>query len=104
MQMIELSAAERARRTQVEPLRGHDGALLARLIAPCRELQRDARDQPFKCPVKFVQHFLCLTSLAHASGLLRKLEHRGVIQCVRRGTVSRGDVKGVATLWRFKEL
>jgi hypothetical protein len=101
--MQALSPAERARRANVEPLPGHDGIFLAKLIALCRELQRDMGDQAFKCPVRFVQHFLELNDVAHASNLLRSLERRSVLKCVRRGSATKDNVPGQPSLYRFRE-
>jgi len=99
------TAAERALRADPQPLADHhDGRLAGRLIALCRELQRDAGDgQPFSCPVRFAQSFLRVGQIAQASGLLRTLEFRGILQCVRRGTMTRGEIRGLPTLYRFKE-
>ena len=101
--MTPLSAADRARRAKVQPFDGYDGLLLARLAVLCRELQRDAGDQPFRCPVRFVQAFFDLGQVAHASNLLRQLEVRDLIKCVRRGTQTKGDVRGVPSLYRLNE-
>jgi len=100
---VSVTAIERAHRAQVQPLPGFQGGLLAKLIVLLRELQADAGEKAFICPVKLAMHFLQLTSLAHASGLLRSLEYRGILYCVKRGTATRGDVQGTPTLWRFIE-
>jgi hypothetical protein len=100
---MNFSAAERARRADPQALPRHDGIFLARLIALARELQRDARGEPFGLAVKFAQNFLELPELASASRLLRELERRHVLECVRRGTRDTPEAKGVPSLYRFNE-
>jgi hypothetical protein len=96
-----LSPAERARQANPEPLDGHDGQLLALVAALCRELQHDVgENQSFRCPVRFVQNFLRLGQLSHASGLLRELERRGMLRCVQRGTRTTPDERGQPSLYR----
>jgi hypothetical protein len=77
------------------------GALLSRLVVLARELQADAGTAPFKLPVRFVSDYLQIGDNTRASGLLRTLEYRGILHCVRRGTATKGDVPGVPTLWRL---
>jgi hypothetical protein len=75
--------------------------LLALVAALCRELQYDVGDnQPFRCPVRFVQNFLRLGQLSHASGLLRELERRQIIRCVERGIMTTPEQRGAPSLYR----
>jgi DNA-binding MarR family transcriptional regulator len=73
-----------------------------KLIALCRELARDAHGAPFRCAVGFVmKHFN--VDQTTASALLRHLERRGILICVRRGLKDTAEQKGTATLWKFRE-
>jgi hypothetical protein len=75
---------------------------LARLAALCRELQHDAGDRAFICPVNVVQQFLHLPWPNQANWLLHVLENEGVIECVERGIPNKPGQKGKPTLWRYK--
>jgi hypothetical protein len=50
-----------------------------------------------------VQHFVELDTVAHAGGVMRALERRDILQCVRRGTATKNDEKGVPSLYPFRE-
>jgi len=97
------SAFERARRLDPQPLPGPDGTELAQLICLGRELARDANGAPFTCAVRLVKGYFGLDDLSHASRLLRTLEGKGVLRCIRRDTPTRGDTIGTPTLWEFRE-
>jgi hypothetical protein len=101
--MRPLGAIDRARQVDPPSFEGHDGRALARLAVLARELQRDAGNDAFRLPVKLARDFCGLTSIAHAGGLLRSLEMRGILRCIKRGTATKGDVKGMPTLWRYNE-
>jgi hypothetical protein len=83
------------------PARDGDDAL-AKLAALCRELQRDARDRPFICPVNVAQQFLGLRWPSQANYLLHVLEEEKVIECFDRGAPNKPGQKGKPTLWLYK--
>jgi hypothetical protein len=96
------AACERARSAPafVPALDGNIEA--TKLAALCRELQREAQDRSFICPVGTVQQFLGLRWREQGRWLLRQLELNGVIQCVDRGAPNTPGKKGRSTLWRYK--
>jgi hypothetical protein len=74
---------------------------LARLAALCRELQRNARDRAFICPINIAQSFLNLRWPTQAKRLLDVLEEEGVIKCVERGAPNKPNEKGKPTFYRY---
>jgi hypothetical protein len=96
------SACERAENSAPPFIPALDGNVEAtKLAGLCRELQKDARDRAFICPVNVVQQFLNLRWASGANWLLHQLEMNGVIECVDRGAPNKPGVKGKATLWKY---
>jgi hypothetical protein len=96
------AACERARKAKPPFLPAHDGnEELAKLAALHRELQRDARDRPYICPIGVVVEFIPVRWRSQAAWLTHVLEEEGVIKCVDRGTPNKVGVKGKPTCWRY---
>jgi hypothetical protein len=97
------SACQRACKAKPPFIPARDGdETVAALAALCRELQRDAGDRPFICPVSVAQQFLGVKGRATAAWFLTVLEDEKVIECVDRGVPNKRGVKGKPTLWRYK--
>jgi hypothetical protein len=97
------AACERARTTPAPFIPAIDGNTEAITVAAlCRELQRDAGERGFICPVNVVQQFLSLRWPAQAHWLLHQLELNGVIECADRGAPNAPGKKGKPTLWRYR--
>ena len=97
------AAYERARKAIPPFIPARDGdEQVHRLAALCRELQRDAGDRPFICPVGVVMDFLELRWRSQAGWLLQVLEEEKVIECVNRGEPNKPGKMGKSTLWRYK--
>jgi hypothetical protein len=97
------TAIERARAAKPPFVAARDGDEEIELLASlCRELQRDAGDKPFICPVNVAQQFLGLRFATAANRLIHELEYEKVIECVDRGAPNRLGKKGKPTLWRYK--
>ena len=97
------AACERARTTPAPFIPALDGNTEAiKVAALCRELQRDAGERGFICPVNVVQQFLSLRWPAQAHWLLHQLELNGVIECADRGAPNTPGKKGKPTLWRYR--
>lgn len=71
------------------------------LAAFCRELQRNAGNRAFICPVNVVQRLFNLRFPPQADRLLKALEEEGVIKSVDRGAPHLSGKRGKPTLWRF---
>jgi hypothetical protein len=98
------AAMERARKTKLFVPALDGNAELTKLAALCRELQREAGNRPFICPVNIAQRFLNLKWPSGANWLLHQLECNGVIECVERGVPNKPGQKGKSTFWRYKLL
>jgi hypothetical protein len=97
------AAIERARKAKPPFIAARDGdEQVVRLAALCRELQREARERSFICPVSIVVEFMNFRSRSSAGWLLTVLEEEGVIECVDRGIPNKPGQKGKPTLWRYK--
>lgn len=97
------TAIERATSTKppfLPALKGNEDA--TKLATLCRELQREAGDRPFICPVNVAQRFLNLLWPEQANWLLHQLERNGVIKCIDRGAPNKLGKEGKSTLWRYK--
>ena len=97
------AACERARKAGPPPFipaRDGDGEI-ALLAALCRELQRDAGERAFICPLGVVVEFLPVRWPSQAALLLGVLEDEGVIKCIARGQRHRKNQKGKPTFWRY---
>ena len=80
------AAWDRALSARLPNIPSRDGDIqLALLAAFCRELQRDAGDRLFICPLNVVQRFFNLRELAHANNLMQGLEQEGMIRRVQHG-------------------
>ena len=66
-----------------------------------RELQRDAGDRPYICPVNKITGFLQLKYPEQANWIQHQLEKADVIHCVGRGEPHRQGRRGKSTLWRY---
>jgi hypothetical protein len=97
------AACERALKAKAPFIAARDGDIeVEKAAALCRELQRDAGDRPFICPVSVVQQFLNLRWPSQANYLLHVLEEEKVIECVERGAPNTVGKRGKPTLWRYK--
>jgi hypothetical protein len=97
------AACERARRARAPFIPARDGDEdLAKLAVLHRELQRDAGDRPYICPVNVAQEFLNLRWPSQANYLNHVLEEEKVIECVERGAPNKPGQKGKSTFWRYK--
>jgi hypothetical protein len=97
------AACERARTANPPFIPARDGDVhVGKVAALCRELQRDAGQRGFICPVNAVQQFLSLRWPQQANYLLHVLEDEGVIECVDRGAPNEPGKKGKSTMWRYK--
>jgi hypothetical protein len=97
------AACERARTAPAPFIPALDGNSEATTVATlCRELQRDAGERGFICPVSVVQQFVNLRWPAQAHWLLHQLELNGVIECVDRGAPNTPGKKGKSTIWRYR--
>jgi hypothetical protein len=97
------AACERARTALPPFIPALDGNTEAIAVAAlCKELQRDAGERGFICPVNVVQQFLGLRWPAQAHWLLHQLELNGVIECADRGAPNTPGKKGKPTLWRYR--
>ena len=97
------AACERANKAKPPFIAARDGDdELAKLAALHRELQRDARDRPYICPISVVVDFIPVRWRSQAGWLTHVLEDEGVIECVERGASNKVGVKGKPTYWRYK--
>jgi hypothetical protein len=97
------AACTRARAAKLPFIPARDGDMeVAKLAALNRELQRDAGDRPYICPVNVAQGFLNLPWPSQANYLLHVLEDEHVIECVDRGAPNKPGQKGKPTMWRYK--
>jgi hypothetical protein len=97
------AAWERAKSAKLPFIPARDGdEELALLAAFFRELQRNAKERPFICPVNVVQRLFNLHSDKEANHLIHELEDEEVIKCVERGVPNTQGRKGKPTLWRYK--
>jgi hypothetical protein len=97
------AACERARTAPPPFIPALDGNSEATIVATlCRELQRDAGERGFICPVSVVQQFVDLRWPAQAHWLLHQLELNSVIECVDRGAPNTPGKKGKPTIWRYR--
>jgi hypothetical protein len=97
------AACERARTLPppfIPSLDGNEPAI--KVATLCRELQRNAGNRAFLCPVNILVEFVPVRWPAQASWLLHVLERHGVIECVDRGAPNLSGKKGKSTVWRYK--
>jgi hypothetical protein len=66
-----------------------------------RELQREAGDKSFICPVNVIVNFVPLRFAEQAKRLLLALEKLGVVECVQRGAPHLPGKPGKSSLWRY---
>jgi hypothetical protein len=96
------AACERARTLPppfIPSLDGNEPAI--KVAALCRELQRDAGNRAFICPVNILVEFVPVRWPAQASWLLHVLERHKVVACVDRGAPNLPGRKGKSTVWRY---
>ena len=85
------AACERARMAKLPFIPARDGDLeVAKLAALCRELQREAGDRPFICPVGVVLQFLSLQWRSQAGWLLQVVEEEQVMMRGQRRAAQTG--------------
>src|SRR5262249_3761073 len=97
------AACERALDSKGPFIPARDGDKeLAKLAALHRELQRDAGDKPYICPVTVIVDFISVRFRPQANHLNHELEHEQVIECVDRGSPYKPGQKGKPTFWRYK--
>jgi hypothetical protein len=73
-----------------------------KVAALMRELQRDAGEKSFICPVNVIVGFVPLRFGEQARRILFVLEETGVIQCVERGAPHMPGKPGKSSIWRYK--
>jgi hypothetical protein len=73
-----------------------------KVAALMRELQRDAAEKSFICPVNVIVRFLPLSHPEKAKRILLVLEQTGVIECVERGAPHMPGKPGKSSIWRYK--
>jgi hypothetical protein len=94
------AAIERARTLPLPDIPGLSENEL-RVAALHRELQREAGDGPYICPVSVAAKFLEQDWPEQARWVQHKLEKAGVIQCFERGAPHTEGKRGKSTLWRY---
>lgn len=76
-----------------------------RAAALHRELQREAGEASYICPINTIQDFLGQRWPEQARWIQRQLEQAKVILCVKRGIPNAKGFKGTCSFWRYlKEL
>src|SRR4029453_17857082 len=73
-----------------------------KVAALMRELQRDAAEKSFICPVNVIVKFVPLCFAEQARRILFVLEQTGVIECVERGAPHVPGKPGKSSIWRYK--
>jgi hypothetical protein len=73
-----------------------------KVAALMRELQRDAGEKSFICPVNVIVAFVPLRFAEQARRILFVLEQTGVIECVQRGAPHMPGKPGKSSIWRYK--
>jgi hypothetical protein len=73
-----------------------------KVAALMRELQRDAGEKSFICPVNVIVAFVPLRFAEQARRILFVLEQTGVIECVQRGAPHVPGKPGKSSIWRYK--
>jgi len=94
------AACERASTLPLPDIPGLPANYL-KVAALNRELQRDAGDRPYICPVNKITGFLQLKYPEQANWIQHQLEKADVIHCVGRGEPHRQGRRGKSTLWRY---
>lgn len=97
------AACERACRAKPPFIPARDGDVeVAKLAALHRELQRDAGERPYICPIGLAVDFIPVRWRSQAGWLTHVLENEKVIECVDRGLSNKPGAKGKPTLWRYR--
>jgi hypothetical protein len=73
-----------------------------KVAALMRELQRDAGEKSFICPVNVIVAFVPLRFAEQARRILFVLERMDVIECIRRGAPYMVGKPGKSSIWRYK--
>jgi hypothetical protein len=73
-----------------------------KVAALMRELQRDAGEKSFICPVNVIVRHVPLSHPEKAKRILFVLEKAGVIQSVERGAPHMPGKPGKSSIWRYK--
>ena len=94
------AACERARTSSLPEIPGLSANDL-RAAALHRELQREAGDGGYICPISVVAKFLQLEWVEQARWIQHKLEKAGVIQCIERGAPHTEGKRGKSSVWRY---
>jgi hypothetical protein len=94
------AALERASTLPLPDIAGLNTNAL-KVAALMRELQRDAGEKSFICPVNVIVKFVPLRFAEQAKRILFVLEKKGIIQCVERGRPHAPGVYGKSTVWRY---
>jgi hypothetical protein len=93
-------AIQRARTLPQPDIPGANTNVL-KVAALMRELQRDAGDKSFICPVNVIVSFVPLRFAEQGKRLLLVLEKAGVIECVERGSPHLPGKPGKSSVWRY---
>jgi hypothetical protein len=97
------AACERACQATPPFIAARDGDVeVAKLAALHRELQRDAGNRAYICPIGVVVDFIPVRWRSQAGWLTQILEQEKVIECVDRGLPNKPGKKGRPTLWCYK--
>jgi hypothetical protein len=94
-------AIQRARTMPLPDIPGANTNVL-KVAALMRELQRDAGDKSFICPVNVIVSFVPLRFAEQAKRVLLVLEKAGVIECVEHGSPHLAGKPGKSSVWRYK--
>jgi hypothetical protein len=73
-----------------------------KVAALMRELQRDAGQKSFICPINVIVSFVPLRFAEQAKRILLVLEKAEVIECVERGAPHMPGKPGKSSIWRYK--
>ena len=95
------AALERARTLPLPDIAGLNMNAV-KVAALMRELQRDAQERPFICPVNVIVRFVPLRFAEQAKRILLLLEKATVIECVVRGAPHMPGKPGKSSLWRYR--
>jgi hypothetical protein len=94
------AALTRASTLPLPDIAGLDANAL-KVAALMRELQREAAEKSFICPVNVIVRFVPLRFAEQARRILFVLEQSKVIECVDRGAPHMPGKPGKATVWRY---
>lgn len=95
------AAMQRARSLPPPEIPGADDPNVLKVGALMRELQREAGDKSFICPVNIVVSFVPLRFAEQAKRIQHVLEKKGAVTCVERGAPHLPGKPGKSSVWRY---